>query len=265
VKKILIALGILVVIIAVAVYLVIGNLDKIVKTAIEHFGSEVTQTAVRVKKVHIDLAKGSGGIYGLTVANPTGFSNKPAISLGEASIKFNLKAISKDLLVIDRITVKKPEVNYEMDAKRQGNLNGLYSNIEKSIPAGGKKESGKSASNESGPKLIINRIDFSDGAIGAHIVPLQNKSYSAKLPAIHMTNLGAPKGATGGEIAKQVLARITKTARDEVQRQVMDRYVNRELDKLKNQVNSRVESEKKKAEQSVKEQADQKLKDFLKR
>jgi len=248
VKKILIALGILVVIIAVAVYLVIGNLDKIVKTAIEHFGSEVTQTAVRVKKVHIDL-----------------FSNKPAISLGEASIKFNLKAISKDLLVIDRITVKKPEVNYEMDAKRQGNLNGLYSNIEKSIPAGGKKESGKSASNESGPKLIINRIDFSDGAIGAHIVPLQNKSYSAKLPAIHMTNLGAPKGATGGEIAKQVLARITKTARDEVQRQVMDRYVNRELDKLKNQVNSRVESEKKKAEQSVKEQADQKLKDFLKR
>ena len=262
-KKLLIALGIIIVVIAIALYLVIGNLDTIVKKAIEHFGSEVTQTAVRVKKVHIDLAAGSGGIYGLTIANPKGFSSKPAISLGEASIKFNLKALKKELIVIDRITVSKPEVNYEMDAKRQGNLNNLYTSVGKSTPSGGQQATGESS--ESGPKLIIRKMDFSGGAIGAHIVPLDNKSYTAKLPAIHMTNLGAPKGATGGEIAKEVLSRLIKTARDEVQHQVIDRYVNRELDKLKSQVNSQIESEKKKAEQSVKEKADQQLKDLLKR
>jgi len=262
VKKLLIALGVIIIVIAVALYLVIGNLDTIVKKAIEHFGSEVTQTAVRVKKVHIDLAKGSGGIYGLTVANPKGFSGKPAISLGEASIQLDLNALGKDLVVIDRVNVSKPEVNYEMDAKRQGNLNALYSNISKSLPAGGKQ---KTESGGAGPKLIIRKMDFNGGAISALIIPLNNKTYPAKLPPIHMTNLGAPKGATGGEIAKEVLSRLTKTARDEVQKQVMDQYVNKELDKLKSQVNTRIESEKKKAEQSVKEQTEQQLKDLLKR
>jgi len=261
VKKILIALGILIVVIAIAIYLVVGNLDTIVKKAIEHYGSQVTQTAVRVQKVHIDLTNGSGGIYGLTVANPKGFSSKPAVSLGEASIKLDLNALSKDLVTIDRVTVSKPEINYEMDAKRQGNLNALYTNVSKSLPAGG----GESAGGAAGPKLIIRKMDFSDGAISALIVPLNNKTYPAKLPAIHMTNLGAPKGATGGEIAKEVLSRLTKTARDAVQKQVMDQYVNKELDKLKGQVGSSIESEKKKAEQSVKEKADQQLKDLLKR
>ena len=260
-KKILIAVGVLIVVIAIAIYLVIGNLDTIVKKAIEHFGSEVTQTAVRVQKVHIDLAKGTGGIYGLTVANPTGFSGKPALSLGEASIKFDLQGFSKDLIVIDRITVSKPEVNYEMDAKRQGNLNQLYTNISKSVPSG----TTGSGQAEAGPKLLIRKLDFSGGAISALIVPLNNKTYPAKLPAIHMANLGAPKGASGGEIAKEVLTHLTRTARDEVQKQVMDQYVNKELDKLKGQVNTRIESEKKKAEESVKEQTEQKLKDLLKR
>lgn len=262
-KKLLIALGILIIIIAVAIYVVVGNLDTIVKKAIEHFGSEVTQTAVRVKKVHIDLAKGSGGIYGLTIANPKGFSSKPALSLGEASIKFDLKVLSKDLVVIDRVSVSKPVVNYEMDAKRQGNLNQLYSNVGKSIPTGGGQTTGGQA--EAGPKLMIRKLDFSGGAINALIVPLNDKSYPAKLPAIHMANLGAPKGATGGAIAKEVLSRLLKTAQDEVQRQVMDRYVDKELNKLRSQVDSRIESEKKKAEQTVKEKADQQLKDLLKR
>jgi len=261
VKKLLIALGVIVVVVAVALYLVLSNLDTIVKQAIERFGSEVTQTAVRVKKVHIDLAKGSGGIYGLTIANPKGFSSKPAVSLGEASIKFDLNAISKDLVVIDRVTVSKPEVNYEMDANRQGNLNNLYTNISKSTPSGGKKETGKGE----GPKLIIRKMDFSGGAIGAHIVPLDNKAYSAKLPAIHMADLGAPRGAPAGEIAKQVLSRLIKTARDEVQKQVMDRYVNKELDKLKGQVKSRIDSEKKKQEEEIKKNTEQQLKDLLKR
>jgi len=261
VKKILIALGVIVVVIAVALYLVIGNLDTIVKKAIEHFGSQVTQTAVRVQKVHIDLTKGSGGIYGLTVANPKGFSSKPAVSIGEASIKLDLNALSKDLVTIDRVTVSKPEINYEMDAKRQGNLNALYTNVSKSMPAGGSEPAGGAA----GPKLIIRKMDFTDGAINALIVPLNNKTYPAKLPAIHMTNLGAPKGATGGEIAKEVFSRLIKTARDAVQKQIMDQYVNKELNKLKGQVDTRIESEKQKAEQSVKEKADQQLKDLLKR
>ncbi|MEJ2565938.1 MAG: hypothetical protein P8141_08225 [Gammaproteobacteria bacterium] len=263
-RKLLIVLGVIIVLIAITIYTVIGNLDAIAKNAIEHFGSEVTQTAVRVKKVHIDLTKGAGAIYGLTVANPTGFSGKPVLSLGEASVKFDLKALSKDLIVIERLTVNKPEVNYEMDAKRQGNLNQLYNNISKSMPSGGGRTTG-SGQAEAGPKLLIRKLDFSSGAISALIVPLNNKTYPAKLPAIHMTNLGAPKGATGGEIAKEVLSRLTKTARDEVQKQVMDKYVNKELNKIKSQVNSRIESEKKKAEQSLKEQTEQKLKDLLKR
>ena len=56
------------------VYYLLSNLDSIVKAAIESYGSEATQTTVRVGKVQLKLTDGSGSISGLTVGNPKGFA-----------------------------------------------------------------------------------------------------------------------------------------------------------------------------------------------
>ena len=59
-----------VVIAAVAAYLLLTSLDAIVERAIERYGSEITGTAVRVSSVDISLTSGRGTVRGLTVANP---------------------------------------------------------------------------------------------------------------------------------------------------------------------------------------------------
>ncbi len=249
-KKVLIALGAIVIVIAVGLYILLTNLDTLVKNGIEHYGSEVTQTAVRVKRVKIDLGEGAGGIYGLTVANPKGYAAKQALSLGEASIKINLKSIGKDVIIIDSVIVSAPKVFYEMDANRKGSLNQLYDNVRKSLPARSKD----TGDGDAGPKMIIRKVVFKDGAVDARIVPLGNKAYVVKLPAIRMSNLGAPHGATGGVLAKQILSRFIKTARDQVKRQVVDKYVTRELEqKLKGQVGTSLDAEKEKVEQQLKD------------
>ncbi|KPK11172.1 MAG: hypothetical protein AMJ68_06650 [Acidithiobacillales bacterium SG8_45] len=257
-KKALVIIVILLLIVAGGVYYFLTNLDVLVKAAIEKYGSEVTQTAVRVDRVKIDLRQGAGGIYGLTVANPKGFDTKQAFALGETSIKINLKSLGEDVIVIDAITVRAPKVMYEMNAEREGSLNNLYDNISKSIPAGGK--AGKEEA-DAGPKLIIRKLVFEDGAIDARLVPLDNKTYSVKLPKLNMANLGAPNGATGSALAKEILGRITKAAQEEVKRQVVDKQlksaVEAERKKLEGEAQKRIEEETKKL--------DPRLQDLLKR
>lgn len=258
-KKVIIGIVILLVIIAGGLYVLFANLDAIVKAAIEQYGSEVTQTAVRVKRVRIDLQNGAGGIYGITIANPEGFESRQAFSLGETSVKLNLQSLGKDVIVIDRITVREPAISYEMNARREGSLNKLYDNISKSLPAGSGRQQEKAS--DDGPKLIIRRLVFEGGAIDARMVPLDNKKYSVKLPAIRMNDLGAPRGATGAQLAKEILGRITREAQDEVKRQVVDKRLKSAIDaerkKLEGAAQKRIDEEKKKV--------DQRIQDMLKR
>ena len=256
-KKVVVAIVALVILIAIGVYVVVSNLDSLVKAAIEQYGSEVTQTAVRVNRVKIDLKQGSGAIYGLTVANPAGFEARQAFSLGETSLKLDLKSLNKQVIVIDAVTVRAPKVSYEMNAAREGSLNKLYDNISKSLP----KDSRKADTKAGGPKMIVRSLVLEGGAIDARLVPVDKKNYNVKLPDIRMSNLGAPNGATGGELAKEILARITRTARDEVKKQLIDGKLKgaiaAERKKLEGATQQKVDEQKKNAEQ--------RLKDMLKR
>jgi hypothetical protein len=251
-KKTLVAILVLVLVVAGgALYYLYTNLDALVKSAIETYGSEVTRTPVRVAKVRIDLQQGKGAIYGLTVANPAGFSTPRAFALQEASTRIDLKSLATDIVVIDDVTIRAPQVFYEMNANREGSLSKLYDDIATSIPAG--SGSPKAAGKDAGPRLIIRHLRFS-----ALIVPLENRTYSVKLPAIDMSNLGAPRGKTGAELAKEILARITKQAEEEVRKQVIDARLNRAIEaekkKLRSQAEQQVEAEKKKAEQKLQDQ-----------
>lgn len=253
-KRALIAICILLVIVAGGVvWYLLTNLDSMVKADIEKYGSQVTQTAVRVNTVHIVLQEGSGGIFGLTVANPKGFETKDAFSLGETSLKLDLKSLGKDIIVIDNVTVRDPKVGYEMNADGKGSLNQLYDNISSYLPAGGEDREDEGAA--TGPRLIIRQLTFEGGVINARIIPLDRQTYSVQLPPLKMTNLGAPNGATGSEIAKEILARVTKQAEDEAVRQIIDKQLKGKLEqeqqKFEDQAREQIESEKKKAEEKL--------------
>jgi hypothetical protein len=267
-KKILLSLiGIILILVVAGVIYVLTNLDSIVEAAIEKYGSQATGTAVQVDKVRIKLRDGDGAIFGLTVGNTKEFELPNAISLGEAGLGFDLKSLKEEPYVINHITVRSPQVFFEMNDEKKTNLNELKKNLAAS--ASGDKSSTPSAGDKPSPaqpRLIIKRITFEDGRIEAKVTPL-NKDYDLKLPSLKMTNLGGKNGATPAELSREILQRLIDTARDEIKKKGIDA----EVEKLKAEARQKIESEKTRIKQEAdskleteKQKAEDKLKSLIK-
>ena len=236
-KVVLGAILVLLITIGFGVYYLLSNLDSLVKSAIETYGSEATQTSVRVDNVKIILQDGSGAIHGLTVGNPKGFAAPHAFSLGEIATQIDLKSLSGDVPVIEQITIRAPEVFFEINEKGQNNLDKLKSNLQSGAPTSSSSSSAKSGGSE--PKLIIRKLIFSSGNIHARVVPL-DKNYELKLPDIQMNDLGGKTGATPSQIASQGLKVLTDRALAEITKKGIDQY----KAQLEGEVNKRLETEK---------------------
>ncbi|MFW2371654.1 MAG: hypothetical protein ACN4GM_00920 [Gammaproteobacteria bacterium] len=264
-KKIIPAI-VLVIILAttVLVFYVLSNLDALVKAAIEKYGSQATQTAVRVESVKIDLSEGAGAINGLTIANPQGFAMPNAVSLGEISLKLDIQSLKQEPYIIDKIIVRAPQLFVEINQDNKTNLNQLTKNLSAGMPTSRTED--QAAVDETSaeqPRLIIRQVSFSDGNIQARVVPLKNKEYQLKLPALNMSNLGGNTGATPSELAREIISRLTDRAREEIKKKGIDQ----ELDKFKAEARARVDEEKAQLKQKTDSQLEdkkQKVKDKLK-
>lgn len=244
-KVVLGAILVLLITIGFGVYYLLSNLDSLVKSAIETYGSEATQTSVRVDNVKIILQDGSGAIHGLTVGNPKGFAAPHVFSLGEIATQIDLKSLSEDVPVIEQITIRAPEVFFEINEKGQNNLDKLKSNLQSGAPTSSSSSSAKSGGSE--PKLIIRKLIFSSGNIHARVVPL-DKNYELKLPDIQMNDLGGKTGATPSQIASQALKVLTDRALAEITKKGIDQY----KAQLEGEVNKRLETEKEKVGDKLK-------------
>ena len=250
-RGLLITILIIVLAVIVGGYFLFSNFNFLIKMAIEKFGSQATQTAVRVSSVKISLKDGSGGIYGLSVGNPKGFKGKYAFSLGEVGTKINVKSITEEVKIIDDITIKAPKIYVEVNKDKKNNLE----EIQKNLPSGGtsqpkarepkKKKKGKE------PKLIIRRFHFSKANIHALVVPL-NKEYDLNLPPFEMRNIGSPNGATPPEIAKQIIGELTKRTLTEIKRKGIGQGLAKVTDKAKSQLKSGEDKAKDKAKSLLK-------------
>ena len=98
-----------VIVIAVSVYLW-SSLDSLVESAIEKYGSQVTQTRVEVAGVKLALTSGEGTIQGIQIGNPAGFSRKHIFTLGNVSVTVDPKTVTEDVVVIDKIIIQEPQI-----------------------------------------------------------------------------------------------------------------------------------------------------------
>ncbi|NQT26825.1 hypothetical protein HQ585_15825 [candidate division KSB1 bacterium] len=227
-KPILISLLVLVIVIGAGLTYLLTNLNFIVKTAIEKYGSEATQTSVRVSQVKISLKEGSGSIQGLTVGNPKGFETKHAFSLGETGIKIDINSLTKEVKVIDDIRVLAPEIFVEVNADNQNNLQEIQKNLPKAVTSKPKSKTEKKKGEE--PRLTIRRILFAEGKIFAKIVPM-NKEYELKMRSFEMRNLSG----TPTEISKQIISRIASKTLAEVKRKGMGEAAKQVEEEVKKQ------------------------------
>ena len=248
-KAILGIVVILILAVAGGVYYVVTNLDTIVKTAIEKYGSETTQTAVKVDNVLIRLTQGSAAINGLTIANPDGFSLPYAFSLGQIATDIDVDKTNKELVAIELINVSAPQVFYEISADRKGSLNVLKDNLQGAssapLPSG---ETPPNGSQSAAIQLSIARFLVEDAKLHAKIVPLKDKTYNLKLPTLELTNLkGTPE-----QISEQILSQVIEHAKKEIQKQGLDKELKTLKSRAQTEAHTRLKAEEDKARDKLK-------------
>jgi hypothetical protein len=231
-KKIIIfvVIAFLLAVAGAAVY-VLTNLDFIVKSAIEKYGSQATKTAVRVSSVKIKLRSGDGTVRRLKVANPSGFFSPSIITLDDISVRIAVNSVTSTPLVIDNILISGPEVFYEMKEDGTANLDVL----KKNLTSGPSREEQP----QKGPKgkelrLHVRKLVFEKGKVHVRVAKLVDKPYTVVLPRLELTDIGRHGGATPAGIARIMATALAEEAAKAVARTQGERLIRKGADDLLN-------------------------------
>lgn len=216
-KKGLLAVVILLVLVAGGgIYYLTTNINPIVESAIERYGSRATQTAVSVEGVDVDLRAGRASIAGITVANPEGFETDDAFQLENITVDINIRETARDMVVFDEISIRQPEVFFEVNGEGRDNLTALKENL--AIPPAEEPAQG--------PNLKIGELQFNDAQLHARITPAE-RSYELELPSFTLDSLGGANGAAAGVIAREIISRLLEQALAKVRQEGINQAVER--------------------------------------
>lgn len=209
VKKIGIALVVLIVLIGGGVYYFLSNLDEFVRTAVEKAGTRATGVEVTLGKVALDVTGGKGSLSNLNVSNPSGFDTDYAFNLGDISVSLDLDSLQSNPIVITEVIVTSPKVIYEF-GDGESNIDAIQRNVENFT----KEISGGASSSEEaggdGTKVVINDLYIRGADVRVSAPFLKGKAMGTEIPEIHLQDIGKESGgATPGEVAAQVLDSLT--------------------------------------------------------
>ena len=221
-KAVKILVGLLVAalaVVAVVVVLALQNINEIVKVAVETVGPEVIGTQVKLAEVDIKITEGRGELKGLSVANPAGYTQPFAFSLGEIALDIDPASVTKDVIVIDEILVSSAQIFAEYKDTKNNNLQALLDNLSS---GGGpdtapvKEESAKPVSEPAEDVLLaVTKFTFEGTTIT--VTTPQWGERQVKLPAIRLANLGsASKGLTPEALAETVVSQLLQQAKQAV-------------------------------------------------
>jgi hypothetical protein len=236
-KKIAIAIVVLVAIVGLGAYFLLSNLDGLVKSTIENVGSELTGTAVSVDGVAIDLGSGSVSLQGLQIDNPVGYNSDYAFFLGEATVAIDTASLGGSVLLLKEIVVKGARLN----AEQRGNSNNL-SDLLKQLEANSSK--GKGAEEQQAPppeddsdpaRLAVKRFVFANTR--ATLISEVEEPREIKVPDVRRKNIGNPKtGLTPEELGNVLLQAVL----EEVQAAVVDELAELAKDAAKDKIMEKI-------------------------
>jgi len=191
-----------------------------------------------VSSVDIKITAGAGSISGLTVGNPSGFSGTEAFQLGNISAKIDTGSVTKDLVVIDNITISGPYILYEINESGKSNINIIKQNVQQfqgQGPSGKtenqKKDTEKTGKTEKSVKLLIRKLVIDNGKVDVRIAAL-NKPMSVQLPTIVLSNVGGKGGASPEEVGAEILSALTNEVGSAVSRVGVDKYLGKTVDEI---------------------------------
>jgi len=224
-KVLLLLVGALIVLVAAAIFILLQNLDALVKAGIEKYGSQAAGTAVRVESVRIELKEGRGTIRGLTVANPQGFSKESIFSLGEISLALDPASLTTDLPIVKEIRIGTPVMLYEVNAEAQTNLGVLQKHLKRKAGGDGQAQPRE----EEAVRLLVKRINVAGGQGILDLSAVGGRRLEAKLPPLTLNNIGGRKGITPTALGDALLAALADSLEQVAARQGVEQAIRGKL------------------------------------
>lgn len=177
-------------------------LGSIIKAGVNNTGPKLTQSNVVLEGASISPFSGTGTLSGFTVGNPKGWSDAPAIYLGEMHLDVEPTSFFKDAIVVNDLTIDQPEFVYETRLV-SSNIGDLLKNIEAALGP-----SAESQKPETEPrKLIVRHFRLENAKVTLGVA---GTTVPLTLPTIELSDLGVKEGGlTPGQLAFAVMKAVT--------------------------------------------------------
>lgn len=204
------------------------NLDGIAQRAISRYGSEMTGARVSVDAVQIRTTDGTGVVRGLVVGNPEGFKTPHAIKVGEIEVVVDIHTVADPVVVIKRILIDAPDVNYEKGSSGT-NFDAIQHNIARALASGSTGAAQTTPTGKPAKKIIVDEFIIRNAHARATSPALLGQSVSATLPDVVMHNVGRAEGGLepaqlGDRVARAISQRlIASLGFDRVLKSIGDR------------------------------------------
>jgi hypothetical protein len=199
----IVVLGLVGVVTAVALRYGAGRLDSVVVSTIERYGSAVTGTDVSVDGVDLALTAGRAHFTGLTIDNPRGYDTDYAVRIGTATVVLDVGSLASDVPVVKELELDGALINAE-----QHDAASNLTDIQKHATAG----SSDAPTSEPG-RIIIERFRLRDARV-LLTSDLLSKPEELPLDEVVVGNIGSSSGgATYAEAAEALLTPVIAAAR----------------------------------------------------
>lgn len=194
VRRIILAVVVLVVLVGIIVYL---NLDRVIKNTVQSQATSSTNLQTTLNSASLSLFGGKLNLSGLQVASPPGYQAPQMLDVGSTDLAVSYGQLRSDPVHVAGITIDKPKLVIE---QKNGELN--FKKAMDDMP----KSPDAAPSNSKPLKLIIDDLKLSNPqvvvkGIGATDIPLS-------LPSIELKNIGTGEGAQNGAAVKDVLGQV---------------------------------------------------------
>jgi hypothetical protein len=199
-----IAIGLVVLVAAVLIGLA-AFLGQTVKSAIETAGPRLIGVPVTLDACQARLLKGELTLRNLSIGNPKGFDSPEAIRLDRLLVKIAWPSLLKSPLVIDRILVESPEINYEL-GKGKSNIGLILANLEGTKPPA-QSAPEPAAPVKRGKSVIIKELTIASARFTVGIQGTGGAVIPMPLPNIQLTGIGESAGGVTPAEALQAVFR----------------------------------------------------------
>lgn len=188
-KKLIIAVGILVILLIVGGILLFANIDKIIRSGTEQVLTYVFEVDATVGGADLKATQGSITFTNIVIPNPDGYGTPTAIRFGEVTVEADIQSFRGDQPTIRLIRLTDPTIVFEKTV-RSSNLQDLIDNAMRLVPEEGEEAPEPEQEPEGAQaSIIIQRVEIVSTSVGV-AVPFTGDSFNVTLPDLVLEDIG---------------------------------------------------------------------------